>query len=261
MIEQDDRTAPRPPIPALPPTAPTPRSAQSGAPAWAQWLDDSATAPGDSNAHVRVPLAEDGELYDDDPMAPLMEAARERALQTRRRRQLRNRLIAAGAGAVVLLLVAVGAWVTLTPSGTPTAAPTSEPAAAPVNTPTPAPWCQTSSTADRVSGSSTGDLDTGPGVILHLEYAWYVLRDAAVVRSMLTPDAMAAPEQATRDAISAVPAGTQHCVAIARLTADNWDVTVNELRPDGTQSSWQQVFTTVNREGHVLISSIRSSGG
>ncbi|MRH92910.1 hypothetical protein GFY24_36770 [Nocardia sp. SYP-A9097] len=263
MIEQDDHTAPRPPLPALPPTAPNPRSAGPETPAWAQWLDEAATVPGESNAHVRVSLSKPDGYIPDDPMAGLMAAARERSEQTRRRRQIRARLMMVAAAVAAVAVLAVGALVIFTPDTEPTAAPVTKsaaPSANPLVQPAQPAWCQTASTADRVSGSSTGDLSSGPGVILHLEYAWYVLRDAAVVRSLLTPDAQAAPEQATRDAIWAVPAGTQHCVSITRLTADRWDVTVNELRPDGAQSSWQQIFTTVSRDGNVRISSIIAGG-
>ncbi|WP_330179602.1 hypothetical protein OHB26_24515 [Nocardia sp. NBC_01503] len=263
MIEQDDRTAPRPPLPALPPTAPKPRSAAQGSPAWAQWLDDSATVPGEADAHARVSLSKGPDDIPEDPMAHLMAAARERAEQTRHRRQVRTRLTVVAAAVAALAVLAVGILVIFTPSSDTTATPATAslvPAANPPAPPVQPAWCETASTADRVSGSSAGDLSTGPGVILRLEYAWYVLRDASVVRGLLTPDAQAAPEQATRDAISAVPAGTQHCVSITRLTTDHWDVTVNELRPDGAQSSWQQIFTTVSRDNQVLISSIIAGG-
>ncbi|WP_157556097.1 hypothetical protein [Nocardia acidivorans] len=264
MIEQDDhRTAPRPPLPALPPTAPKPRSAAQGGPAWAQWLDDAATVPEEVSAQARVSLAKGPDDIPEDPMAHLMAAARERAEQTRRRRRVRTRMTVVAAAVASLAVIAVAMLAILTPTSDTSATPATAslvPATNPPAQPVQPSWCQTTSTADHVSGASAGDTSSGPGVILRLEYAWYVLRDASVVRSLLTPDAQAAPEQATRDAISAVMAGTQHCVSITRLTTDHWDVTVNELRPDGSQSSWQQIFTTVTRDNQVLISSIIAGG-
>ncbi|MGW4249861.1 hypothetical protein, partial [Nocardia sp. NPDC004722] len=162
---------------------------------------------------------------------------------------------------LALVLVAVAGWWWLTPgsSKTPQAVParaTVSPSTTAGNQPGLIAWCQERNTPDRVSGASAGDLGSGPGVIMRLEYAWYVQRDPAAVRALLAPDAKVAPEQATRDAISAIPAGTKHCVNITGVDPDHWNVSIDEKHPDGTVASWQQVITTVTRDGQVRISAI-----
>ncbi|WP_405138763.1 hypothetical protein [Nocardia sp. NBC_01388] len=269
VIEQEDLTAQRPAMPALPPTNPGRHRADDPdpTPAWAQWLDEDHTPDSEATTRIRRVTSAEADLLSDDPMAPLVLAARERAAQTRRRREIRERAALAAIVAAVLAVIAGIVWVKVAPGDDSASqaapSPTLVPAVPNPNQPAaPGAWCQAVESADRVSGSSSGNLNTAPGVIMHLEYAWYVLRDATVVRSLLTPDAKAAPEQATRDAISAVPAGTQHCVTISRLPADHWDVNIDERRPDGTKNTWQQTFTTTTGgDGRVLISSIISSGG
>ncbi|GAB0108655.1 hypothetical protein JMUB6875_76910 [Nocardia sp. JMUB6875] len=199
----------------------------------------------------------------EDPMAALVVEARRRAAQTQRRLRIRTRAIAIAGASLVLVIMAVVVWLVVTPgdSPAPQAVPITATAVAPTTTTANQPglvaWCQEVSTPDRVSGASAGDLGSGPGVIMRLEYAWYVQRDPAAVRALLAPDARVAPEQATRDAIAATPAGTKHCVTITGASPDQWNVTVDEKHPDGTQTTWQQVITTsTTRDGQVRITSI-----
>ncbi|MEC3914425.1 hypothetical protein [Nocardia sp. CDC160] len=196
----------------------------------------------------------------EDPMAALVVEARRRAVQTQRRIRIRQRALAIAGVSLTLVIVAVVAWLTLTPgdSGAPQAIPTTTASAAttPANQPGLVAWCQERNTPERVSGASAGDLGSGPGIIMRLEYAWYVQRDANAVRALLAPDARVAPEQATRDAIAATPSGTQHCVTITGADPDHWNVTVDEKHPDGSQTSWQQVITTAVRDGQLRITAI-----
>ncbi|MGV9836441.1 hypothetical protein ACWDUL_19950 [Nocardia niigatensis] len=229
------------------------------APGWASWLTEGAVPAGGEAGRASV-RADD--LMAEDPMAALVSEARRRAAQTQRRMRIRNRALAIAGISLALVLVAVVGWLVLAPSDStaPQAVPETSAAATPTaagNQPGLVAWCQELSTPQRVSGDTAGDLTSGPGVIMHLEYAWYVLRDAGAVRALLTPDARVAPEQATRDAISATPAGTKHCVSITGADADRWNVTVDEKHPDGSQTSWQQVITTTAaRDGQIRITSI-----
>ncbi|WP_460720133.1 hypothetical protein [Nocardia heshunensis] len=257
-----DRGAGRPVMPELSPSGSgraMPAAQAAGAPGWASWLDEAAWA-GQENERGR----ETGSPYDltsEDPMAALVVEARRRAAQTQRRMRIRRRALAIAGVSLALVLVAVAGWWSLTPddSSAPQAVPVRSsvhPTTTGGNQPGLIAWCQERNTPDRVSGASAGDLGSGPGVILRLEYAWYVLRDPAAVRALLAPDAKVAPEQATRDAISATPAGTKHCVNITGVDADHWNVSIDEKHPDGSQVSWQQVITTVTRDGQVRISAI-----
>ncbi|WP_433574127.1 hypothetical protein [Nocardia brasiliensis] len=97
-------------------------------------------------------------------------------------------------------------------------------------------------------------------MILAQQYALYVARDADAARAVLAPDALAAPVQATRDAITAIPAGTQHCVTVVALAPDRFDVRIDERHPDNSVVTWQQVVTTSEQKGRVLITSITAGG-
>ncbi|MTE13774.1 hypothetical protein [Nocardia aurantiaca] len=251
----------RPPIPVLTPSGGEPvrvaEEAMAEAPGWASWLTEGSVAEpvGAARGPVRA-----RDLMAEDPMAALVFEARRRAARTQRRLRIRNRALAIAGVSLALVIVAAVAWLALAPGDSqgPQAVPetTAATSTTAANQPGLVTWCQELSTPQRVSGASAGDLSSGPGVIMRLEYAWYVQRDAAAVRALLSPDARVAPEQATRDAISATPSGTQHCVTITNADPDRWNVTVDEKHPDGTQSSWQQVITTADRDGQVRITSI-----
>ncbi|MFE3193121.1 hypothetical protein ACFXHA_29235 [Nocardia sp. NPDC059240] len=260
-----DRGGGRPALPELAPTGggqPIRSADAATAPGWASWLNESAWANQENDhGQGRAPAGSPYDLATEDPMAALVIEARRRAAQTQRRMRIRRRALAIAGVSLALVVVAVVGWWGLTPekSSTPRAIPvhaTASPSTTGGNQPGLIVWCQERNTPDRVSGASAGDLGTGPGVIMRLEYAWYVLRDPAAVRALLAPDAKVAPEQATRDAITATPAGTKHCVNITGVDPDHWNVSIDEKHPDGTQVSWQQVITTVTRDGQVRISAI-----
>ncbi|GAA2505429.1 hypothetical protein GCM10010198_72300 [Nocardia seriolae] len=259
----------RPPLPALMPEgggrgAGVGEAEVDGGPGWASWLSEATAAgAGAEYGGGRVKSASPYDIAAEDPMAALVVEARRRAAQTQRRMRIRRRILAVAGVSLAVVAAAVAGWLVLAPgdSGAPRAVPMSSTAAAPTkpaNQPGLVAWCQERTSPDRVSGASAGDLGSGPGVIMRLEYAWYVQRDPAAVRALLAPDAKVAPEQATRDAIAATPTGTKHCVNITGADADHWNVTIDEQHPDGTQTSWQQVITTANRDGQVLITAIVS---
>ncbi|WP_433566088.1 hypothetical protein ACQP1O_13175 [Nocardia sp. CA-151230] len=258
-VEDSGASGGRPVMPVLAPGGGEPVAAvEAEAPGWASWLTEGAV-PAAGEAGRQSVRAD--ELRAEDPMAALVSEARRRAEQTQRRLRMRNRALAIAGVSLALVLVAVVGWLALTPGDAqaPQAVPATSAAGTSTsggNQPGLVAWCQEVSTPQRVSGDTAGDLLSGPGVIMHLEYAWYVLRDVGAVRALLTPDARVAPEQATRDAISATPAGTKHCVTITGADAERWNVTVDEKHPDGSQTSWQQVITTAARDGQVRITSI-----
>ncbi|MGW4352828.1 hypothetical protein ACWELJ_12145 [Nocardia sp. NPDC004582] len=263
----------RPVMPEIVPggVAPEARTQPVEVAGWASWLAEGAVAEPVSAG--RDSAWDDewravAELRAEDPMAALVDEARRRAVQTQRRMRIRTRALAIAGVSLALLIVAGIAWLVSSAgdSNEPQAVPASTAGSTPGgaaatsaaggNQPGLAVWCRETETPQRVSGAGAGNLNSGPGVIMRLEYAWYVLRDAAAVRSVLSADARVAPEQATRDAISATPTGTQHCVTITEADADRWNVTVDEKHPDGTQTSWQQVITTATRDGRTTITSI-----
>ncbi|MBL1079868.1 hypothetical protein JK358_36270 [Nocardia sp. 2] len=258
MIEQEDATAARPPMPAMPVPEDSGATGEQGTPGWAQWLNDDPAAPA-VDPGKRRSRSTVAELLAEDPMAPLVVEARRRAAAARHKRQVRDRVVWS---AVLVLLVAVSIIGLVKSTGgeedpAAVAPPPESSQTSPVaNQPGLQTWCRETTVDGRISGAGEGDLTSATGVILRLEYAWYVLRDPLAVRALLTPDARVASEQATREAISGIPAGTQHCVTITPLAPDRWDVTVGERHVDGTQASWQQIMTTTVRDGQVRISAI-----
>ncbi|MFE4457963.1 hypothetical protein ACFROC_11465 [Nocardia tengchongensis] len=261
----------RPVMPEIAPVGVPSEPAPVEVAGWASWLEEGAVAQavGERRDTGEVDFWRDAEdLRAEDPMAALVDEARRRAVQTQRRMRIRARALAIAGVSLALVVLAGIAWLvsSVGDSDGSQAGPASTSAGhaggaagtstANGNQPGMTTWCPAMDTPQRVSGAGAGNLTSGPGIIMRLEYAWYVLRDTAAVRSVLSADAKVAPEQATRDAISATPAGTQHCVTITSADTDRWNVTVDEKHPDGTQTSWQQVITTATRDGRTDITSI-----
>ena len=243
---------------------------------WMAWVEETGNTPApvvdladdagdgadysDDPASAVVP-----DLLADDPMAALAADARERSLRAKRRR---DRLVRVGvlAGAVAAVAVVAGGAVLVVADRGDSAAPeptlvpaTASRTASPSAT-APAVWCQEMSSATRVVGAGAGDLNTPAGVILYQQYAFYVLRDPDAVRSVLAPDAVAAPVEKTKEAIDRTPAGTKHCVTITPRDASTFGVQITERYPDGKQAGWEQTETTVQRDGRTLITSITAGG-
>ncbi|MEV6768715.1 hypothetical protein AB0N05_08765 [Nocardia sp. NPDC051030] len=271
MPEERDDTTRRATMPALSPEVEGEgaRSADPAAAEWSRWLEPGPGRDGGVNLEKSEYLSLGSRrtelLRHDDPMAPLMAEARRRTLAMRRRQQIIFRAALAAALVAVLAAVSGGVWMTVRDKGTAdeSALASSSENAAPAAPTSAAPgvdWCAHTETSTRVVSAKDGDPSTGAGVILHLEYAWYVLRDPVAVRNLLTPDAQVASESATRAAITAIPTGTQHCVAVSSLGSERWDVQIDERHPDGSLASWQQTMTTAVRDGRTMITSIVAGG-
>lgn len=233
-------------------TDPVPESTEKDSPDRAVDRDElaAATAPG---------------LLADDPMAALAADVRERSLRAQHHRTRLMRVgVFAGAAAAVAA-VAGGAALALARGGdSPAPGHALVPATASrtdsSSTAAQAAWCREMTSDTRIVGSGAGDLTTPAGVILYQQYAFYVLRNPDAVRSVLAPDAVAAPVEKTKEAIDQTPAGTKHCVTITPRGADTFDVQVTERSPDGKQTGWEQTETTVQRDGRALIASIKAGG-
>lgn len=113
------------------------------------------------------------------------------------------------------------------------------------------------------TGANPGDDKDAPGVILALEYAYYVLRDGAGVYGLLAPGtklgASSAEElQAYLD--EKVPAGTKYCVKITPygLTGNQWAVDIDEQQPGkGIDHLVPQLISTVtSSDGKTYITAI-----
>lgn len=139
---------------------------------------------------------------------------------------------------------------------------TAEPAAASATfslPPTTIEWCPAGTTGERITGNGAGSTESGPQVILALEHAYYVDRDAAAVRAVLAPDGRFGSDAEIQAGIDAVPAGTTHCTDITAAGPDRWSVLVSERRPDGHRVSHSQTIHTTHRDGRTLIFAVESS--
>ncbi len=244
---------------------------------WMAWVEETGDAPapaadlaedvvdrddddGSDPAPTAIP-----DLLADDPMAALAADARERALRAKRRRDRFVRIGVFVGAACAVAAIAAGAVLVVTSGGDvaapgPTLVPATAPQTSSTAVPTQAAWCQEMTSATRIVGAGAGDLNTPTGVILYQQYAFYVLRSADAVRSVLAPDAVAAPVEKTKQAIDQTPAGTEHCVTITPRGPDTFGVQVTERYPDGKQAGWEQTETTVQRDGRTLIASITAGG-
>ncbi|MBF6314042.1 hypothetical protein IU444_28590 [Nocardia farcinica] len=138
-----------------------------------------------------------------------------------------------------------------------TAEPTA--ASATFSLPTTTEWCPAGTTGERITGNGAGSAESGPQVILALEHAYYVDRDAAAVRTVLAPDGRFGSDAEIQAGIDAVPAGTTHCTDITAAGPDRWSVLVSERRPDGHRVSHSQTIHTTHRDGRTLIFAVVSA--
>ncbi|WP_216916936.1 hypothetical protein [Nocardia noduli] len=196
----------------------------------------------------------------------------ERTIQTaapRRRRPRRGHLVLAAGAAITAMIVA------LLSSGDPA---TSDPAATGTDSvslvpATPAPPspvtllpgsagaaagsdCPARVEGDTVTSAERGDTDSGPGVILAFESAYYLDRSGAKARGFTTGDAALPSAAAIQTGIDSVPRGTTHCVRIAPAGPGGWAVDLSEQRPGQPTQVYRQTITTTSHDGRVLITGI-----
>ncbi|WP_280421390.1 hypothetical protein [Nocardia carnea] len=123
-----------------------------------------------------------------------------------------------------------------------------------------ADWCPDSS-ADppSVRGNGAGSVSSAAEVILALEYAYYVHRDAGKVRELLAPESRFGTEEDIQAGIDATPKGTVHCVEAAPLRQDRWSVLVTERRPSGSTVVHNQIISVLERDGRAYITAVESA--
>lgn len=114
---------------------------------------------------------------------------------------------------------------------------------------------------DRVTvGNGAGGFDSGPDAILGFQYGFYVERSGEKARRYVAPDSVnVSPAETIQAAINdQIPARTTHCLRIAQVTADTFEVDLTEYRPGSAPIVYPQVVQTVSRDGKTLILSMRA---
>ncbi|NKR30204.1 hypothetical protein GS538_09130 [Rhodococcus hoagii] len=103
-------------------------------------------------------------------------------------------------------------------------------------------WCvEGISPEGAVTTGGKGDTASAAGVIAALEHAYYVARDANLVRSFAGPGSTLPDAAAIQSAIDGIPAGTEFCATVAPLEQNFYALALRERRPDG------QIATYTNR--------------
>lgn len=121
-----------------------------------------------------------------------------------------------------------------------------------------APDCPSQTEGAVTTGRDAGDTSSGPGVIKAFEYAYYVRRDGAAARSLVTPTATfstAAQIQAGID--SKLDPATIHCVTITDRGTGLYAVAITEIPPNGElPQTHHQLIQTTTTSGRTWIVSI-----
>ncbi|WP_194824611.1 hypothetical protein [Nocardia sp. XZ_19_231] len=110
-------------------------------------------------------------------------------------------------------------------------------------------------------GRGPGDHNSGPGVILGFEHAFYSDRNGEKARSYVAPDADTVGSAPTiqRGIDEHVPLGTTYCAQINQISPDNYELDLTERRPGGTSAEdllYTQLITTTVRDGQAMITAI-----
>ncbi len=114
-------------------------------------------------------------------------------------------------------------------------------------------------------GRGPGDTNSGPGVILGFEYAFYTDRNGEKARSYVVPEAdTVGSAPIIQDGIDKyVPLGTTYCAQINQIGPDSYELDLTERRPGGTSAEdllYTQLITTTVRDGRTMIATIRERG-
>lgn len=107
--------------------------------------------------------------------------------------------------------------------------------------------CESSDSADLVIGNGAGDRESGPGVILAFEHAYYEARDAKKMIALTSEDSPIRNAEALQDGIDSNPRELTHCVRISASDEGGvWDVEITQNQPDSTASEviTQRITTT-----------------
>ncbi|MFD3706836.1 hypothetical protein ACFWUP_27175 [Nocardia sp. NPDC058658] len=124
--------------------------------------------------------------------------------------------------------------------------------------------------ADEVRGNLTigrgpGDTNSGPGVILGFEHAFYTDRSGEKARSFVAPEAdTVGTAPIIQDGIDKyIPLGTTYCAQITQIGPDSYELDLTERRPGGMPADdllYTQLITTTVRDGRTMIASIAERG-
>ncbi|MEV4128188.1 hypothetical protein [Nocardia sp. NPDC049707] len=161
-------------------------------------------------------------------------------------------------GSVAAAGLLVVASVQLLPTPQPATVASSTPGQVAVSGATTTAQCPAERVGNTITGNGAGGLDSGPGVILAFQYAYYVTRSGVATREFVTPNASVSPARTIQQGIDGIPVGTTHCISITPgALIGQYLVQVTEYRLDSTSITYKpQVVTTARVGSRTLITGI-----
>ncbi len=124
----------------------------------------------------------------------------------------------------------------------------------------PASACKETTSADLVTGDGRGDRDSGPGVILAFEHAYYVERDAKKMIALTSQDSRIRNAEALQEGIDSNPESMTHCVRVAATEDDAvWLVEITQTTEDAEPETITQRITTTEEDGQWSVVKIEEA--
>lgn len=116
--------------------------------------------------------------------------------------------------------------------------------------------CAASEEGSVVTGDGEGDVKSAAGVILAFQHAYYVERDADLVKPLLAKESEIQNLDALQKGIDSVEQGTTHCLRITSAKDGSADVELTQMAPDGSETVFYQRVTTAREGGETRLVSI-----
>ena len=120
--------------------------------------------------------------------------------------------------------------------------------------------CKDSTSADLVTGDGAGDRDSGPGVILAFEHAYYNERDAEKMIALTSKDSPIRDVDALQEGIDSNPRDLTHCVRVAATDEDDeWLVEITQTATGSEPETITQRITTTKEDGQWSVVKIEQA--
>lgn len=116
--------------------------------------------------------------------------------------------------------------------------------------------CAASEEGSVVTGDGEGDVKSAAGVILAFQHAYYVERDADLVKPLLAKESEIHNLDALQKGIDSVEQGTTHCLHITSAKDGSANVELTQMAPDGSETVFYQRVTTAREGGETRLVSI-----
>ncbi|WP_227984140.1 hypothetical protein [Nocardia spumae] len=196
-----------------------------------------------------------GSLWDDDDLAKKLAPSRPAAGPDLDETHRNRGVLYGGIGAAAVLVVALIVVIVFATRGGDDTSNNAQPGGATGASGN----CAARTEGNIVYGNGPGDTSSGSNAIFGYQHAYYTERNAEKAHTFIAPGANVQPPPDLQKTIDDhIPQGTTYCLRIASTAPSQFNVEVTEHHPDGTQSLYLEVITTVNQGGRNLIQLIQS---